>query len=85
MCKNGVDLPVGVAYQYAQMKRATQILLTESDRFLALARDEALKAVRAEANDEPGCYGKDATDARRKCKDHLLRSETFKAAAALIA
>ena len=64
------------------MKRDVQLLLAEADRFIELAKDAALMSV--DNNTEPGPYSQETFQARAKCREHLLRAETFRAAAALI-
>lgn len=55
----------------------SDLLLEQAKRFEGFARDLALKAVRSESGDE-------AHKARALCLQHLLRSETFKEAAAIV-
>ena len=57
------------------MKKKQQILLAEAARYTQLAKESALKNLLNHGN------GNDAITAR----EHLVRAETFKAAAALIA
>ena len=60
------------------MKRDVQLLRAEADRFTALAKEAALRFVHAET------YSQESSAARAQCREHLLRAETFRAAAALI-
>ena len=57
-----------------KINEAIKLLSGESDRYTQLAKDYALKNLLSRGN----------TDAADKAREHLLRAETFKAAAALI-
>ena len=53
-----------------------QLLTTESGRYRALAKEAALKTIIGDPKDRAGH--------ERKAREHLLRAETYKDAAAII-
>ncbi len=66
----------------------TDLLKAEAERFDALAKDAAISMVRAFQNpDKPdmGLFDNKAQQFRATAANHLLRAETFRSAAALVA
>ena len=67
------------------MTKASKKLITEAERFEALAKDAALKMVHA--LDKPSDSHMDSLSAqsfRKLASSHCLRAETFRSAAAIV-
>ena len=80
-----VDLTFTVVMNTRGMLR--DMCLVEAARFEDLAKDASLKMVRTmdKSNNEHGPYSTDAISFRTLATNHILRAETYRHAAALVA
>ena len=68
------------------MTKASKKLITEAERFEALAKDAAVSMVRAFDSSKNPDFPHDSKsfEFRKLATNHLLRAETFRSAAAIV-